>query len=328
MDRSNKIDALHNLRRFVRQFPSNKDKLKVVILCVLAATTFWFFSALNKSDYNTQLEYPITFIYPDDSTFVLDALPEYILVEVSGGGWNLLRKTLLFDTPPVEVELEDPINTQYITAQSLSTQLTERLGEVQLDNVVSDTLFFHIDKAAQKEVHIKMDSTSIRLSNSYQITSPINLSVREALVKGPRTILEGIGDTLFVSLPDQDINENYEQVIDLEYSPSDLVEIQPNILEVSFEVASFDRVIKSISVDVSNFPEDSSLEILPDRVDVSFWVRGEYIDLIQDSDFEVIANLRSLSIEDSTITPVLESYPQFAKDVRISPNKVKVQNVE
>lgn len=300
----------------------------MVTLCVLAATTFWFFSALNKSDYNTQLEYPVTFIYPDDSTYVLDALPEHILVEVSGGGWNLLRKTLLFDTPPVEVELEDPINTQYVTAQSLTPKLTEMLGEVQLDNVVSDTLFFHIDKAAQKEVHIKMDSTSIRLSNSYQITSPINLSVRKALVKGPKTILEGIGDTIFVSLPDQDINENYEQVIDLEYSPSDLVEIQPNILQVSFEVASFDRVIKSISINVSNFPEDSSLEILPDRVDISFWVQSEYIDLIQDSDFEVIANLRSLSIEDSTITPVLESYPQFARDVRISPTKVKVQNVE
>jgi len=328
LDRSNKIDALYNLRRFVRQFPSNKDKLKVVTLCVLAATTFWFFSALNKSDYNTQLEYPITFIYPDDSTYVLDALPEHILVEVSGGGWNLLRKTLLFDTPPVEVELDDPINTQYVTGQSLTPKLTEMLGEVQLDNVVSDTLFFHIDKAAQKEVHIKVDSTSIRLSNSYQITSPINLSVRKALVKGPKTILEGIGDTLFVSLPDQAINENYEQVIDLEYSPADLVEIQPNILKVSFEVASFDRVVKSISVNVSNFPEDSSLEILPDRVDISFWVRGEYIDLIQDSDFEVIANLRSLNKEDSTITPILESYPQFARDVRISPNKVKVQNVE
>ncbi len=328
MDRSNKIDALHNLRRFVRQFPSNKDKLKVVTLCVLAATTFWFFSALNKSDYTTQLEYPITLIYPDDSTYVMGALPEHILVEVSGGGWNLLRKTLLLDTPPVEVELEDPINTQYVTGQSLKPKLTEMLGEVQLENVVSDTLFFQIDKAARKEVHIKIDSTSISLSNGYQITSPIYLSVHEVLIKGPGTILEGIGDTLFVSLPDQDISENYEQVIDLEYSPSDLVEIQPNTLQVSFEVVSFDRVTKSINVNVFNFPEDSSLEILPDRVDVSFWVQDEHIDLIQNSDFEVIANLRSLSVEDSAITLAMESYPQFARDVRISPPKVKVQNVE
>lgn len=312
----------------MRQFPSNKDKLKVVLLCVLAATTFWFFSALNKSDYTTQLEYPITFVYADDSTYVLNALPKHILVEVSGGGWNLLRKTLLFDTPPVEVELDDPINTQYVTGQSLTTKLSERLGEVQLNNVVSDTLFFHIDKAAQKMVHITVDSTSIRLGNSYQITSPIYLSVHEALIKGPDTILEDIDDTLFVSLPDQDINENYEQVIDLEYSPSDLVEIQPRILKVSFEVASFDRVIKSINVNVFNFPEDSTLEILPDRVDVSFWVQDKYIDLIQDSDFEVIANLRSLNVEDSTIIPVLDSYPEFARDVRINPTQVKVQYVK
>jgi hypothetical protein len=317
-----------NLRRFVRLFPSNKDKLKVVTLCVLAATTFWFFSALNKSDYTTLLEYPVTFLYQDDSTYVLEGLPEHILVEVRGGGWNLLRKTLLLDSPPIEINLEDPINTRYITGESLSQQITEKLGEVQLDNVVTDTLFFRIDRAAQKEVQLVLDSSSIRLSNSYQIISPITLSTEKAMVQGPETILEDIGDTLFVTIPDQDISEDYEQAIPLEYSTSDMVSIEPEILEVSFSVAAFEMVTKSVDIQTLYFPEDSSLAILPNRVDVSFWIQDKYIDLIQDYDFEVIANLRSLNIEDSTITPTLESYPKFAKDIKISPAKVSLQNVE
>lgn len=328
MDRDNKIDVKHNLRRFVRLFPSNKDKLKVVTLCVLAATTFWFFSALNKSDYTTLVEYPITFVYPDDSTYVLDALPEHILVEVRGGGWNLLRKTLLLDTPPVEITLEDPVNTPFVTGQSLIQQITEKLGEVQLDNVVTDTLFLRIDKAAQKQVQVVLDSASIRLGETYRIISPIDLSVEEATVRGPETILEDLGDTLYVALPDQDISEDYEQIIPLEYSTSDLVSIEPAILEVNFSVAAFEMVSRSVDVSTYRFPEDSSLAILPNRVDVSFWIEDKYIDLIQDYDFEVIANLRSLNLEDSTITPILESYPKFAKDIRISPSKVKVRNVK
>jgi len=312
----------------VRLFPSNKDKLKVVTLCVLAATTFWFFSALNKSDYTTLLDYPVTFIYPEDSTYVLESLPEHILVEVRGGGWNLLRKTLLLDSPPVEINLEDPVNTRYITGESLTQQITEKLGEVQLDNVVTDTLFFRIDKAAQKKVKLVLDSSSIRLSNAYRIISPIALSAAQAKVQGPETILEDIGDTLFISLPDEVISEDYEQAIPLEYSTSDLVNIEPEIIEIQFSVAAFEMVNRSVDIKTLNFPEDSSLAILPNRVNVSFWIEDKYIDLIQDYDFEVIANLRSLNIEDSTVTPTLESYPKFAKDIRIIPTKVSVQNVK
>ena len=312
----------------MRFFPSNKDKLKVVTLCILAATTFWFFSALNKSDYSTLVEYPVTFVYPDDSTYVLESLPKHILVEVRGGGWNLLRKTLLLDTPPVEIELEDPINTRYVTGQSLTQQIAERLGEVQLDNVVTDTLFFRIDRAAEKDVYIALDSSSIQLENTYQIISPISLSTREATVIGPETILADLDDTLYITLPEQDISEAYQQSITIEYSSSDLVSILPETVEVSFEVAPFDMVSRSVQVTGKNFPEDSSLQILPKQVDVSFWIQDKYIDLIQNYDFEVVVNLRSLNLDDSTITPVLKSYPKFAKNITVSPSKVRVQNAK
>lgn len=312
----------------MRFFPSNKDKLKVVTLCILAATTFWFFSALNKSDYSTLVEYPVTFVYPDDSTYVLESLPKHILVEVRGGGWNLLRKTLLLDTPPVEIELEDPINTRYVTGQSLTQQIAERLGEVQLDNVVTDTLFFRIDRAAEKDVYIALDSSSIQLENTYQIISPISLSTREATVIGPETILADLDDTLYITLPEQGISEAYQQSITIEYSSSDLVSILPETVEVSFEVAPFDMVSRSVQVTGKNFPEDSSLQILPKQVDVSFWIQDKYIDLIQNYDFEVVVNLRSLNLDDSTITPVLKSYPKFAKNITVSPSKVRVQNAK
>ena len=300
----------------------------MVTLCILAATTFWFFSALNKPDYATLIEYPITFVYEDDSTYVLETLPEHVIVEARGGGWNLLRKTLLLDTPPIEVELDNPVDTRYVTGQSLTEQIAEQLGEVQLERVISDTLFFRIDRAAQKEVFVVIDSSSIILENSYQITSPINLSARQATVIGPETILADLGDTLYVSLPEQNINENYQQSIPLEHSSSDLVSILPEVVDIYFEVASFNMVSRKVEVKGENFPNDSSLQVLPNSVNVSFWIQNKYIDLIQDYDFEVVANLRSLNEDDSTIIPVLKSYPRFARDVTIKPSKVSVKNAK
>ncbi len=313
----------------MRLFPSNKEKLKVVTLCLLAATTFWFFSALNKSDYTTRIEYPVAFSYQNDSTYVLSALPEHVLIEVSGGGWNLLRKTLLFDTPPVEVALEDPVGTKYITGQELSQQIADKLGEVRLNYVVTDTLFFSIDQAATKEVSIALDSSSIRLGDSYQITSPITLNPARATITGPKTVLEDLSDTLYVSLSGEEaITTDMQQSVMLDYSGSDLVTIAPDEVRVSFKVTPFDLVTRSVEVTQVGFPQDSSLEILPNRVDVTFWIQNEYIDLIQNYDFEVVVNLRRLNLEDSTLTPVLKSYPKFAKNIAISPSKLRVQNAE
>jgi hypothetical protein len=42
--------------------------IKVVVMCLLAATTFWFLNALNK-DYSTRITYPVRFEY-DDSVYV------------------------------------------------------------------------------------------------------------------------------------------------------------------------------------------------------------------------------------------------------------------
>jgi hypothetical protein len=328
LSRGKRIDIKERMHRFVQFFPSNKDKLKVVALCLLAATTFWFFSALNKSDYTTRLEYPLTFSYDQDSTYILQALPENVLIEVSGGGWNLLRKTLLFDTPPIEVELENPVGTKFITGQSLAQSIIDQLGEVQLNYVVTDTLFFNIDEAAEKEITIVLDSSSIRLGESYQLVSPIRLSAEKALLQGPKSILQDIDDTLYINLPDEEINGDYQQNILLDYSASDLVKVSPEELEVQFEVAPFNFLTRSVEVTTIDFPQDSSLQLSPNRVDVTFWVQNEHLDLIKNFDFEVVANLRTLNKDDSTLTPVLRTYPEFAKNIAISPSKLRVEHVQ
>jgi len=85
---------------------------------------------------------------------------------------------------------------------------------------------------------------------------------------------------------------------------------------------------RQVEVSLQNFPQDSSLQIVPSQVNVSFWVQDRYIDLIQDYDFEVYANLFNLNEDDSTIVPEFESYPDYARDITISPIKVSVKNAK
>jgi len=46
--------------------PRQVSNIKVVVLCVAAATTFWILNALNKEDYTTIVDYPIEFEFDQE----------------------------------------------------------------------------------------------------------------------------------------------------------------------------------------------------------------------------------------------------------------------
>jgi len=106
--------------------PSNKN-LKVVLLCVIGATTFWFFNALNKN-YTTDMRYPVVFEYDSDSSVLVRKLPEFIEINVSGGGWELLRTTIWFNRNSLIIPIENPFNTSFISGQQLFILLNNDLN--------------------------------------------------------------------------------------------------------------------------------------------------------------------------------------------------------
>lgn len=98
---------------------SKKESWRVILLCLLAGTTFWLLNALNKN-YNTKINYPIRFLLDNaDSVVIVKELPEKVEIDVSGGGWNLLRKTYWFNINPITIPLNNPTQINYILGSSL-----------------------------------------------------------------------------------------------------------------------------------------------------------------------------------------------------------------
>ena len=294
-------------------------------LCVIAATTFWFFSALNKNDYTTRIDYPLVFSYSTDSTYLLSQLPESITLQVNGGGWNLLRKTLLVNTQPMRITLDEPTTTKYITGQSLIGEIERTLGDVQLDYIVTDTLHLEIDSVQEKEVAVALDSTSIDLEENHWITSPITIQPRQIKLRGPASVVSQAADTLVISLPDQEIDQEYEATVPLTYVNT-MVETVPKETRVQFAVAAFVPVNKRVPLVPLNFPDDSSAYLQQDQVNVRFWMREELVEdnPVDSAQFRVVANFYNVNKRDSTLIPSVSTHPDFARRIAIRPNKLKV----
>ena len=123
--------------------PLRKANWKVILLCFSTAATFWFFNALNKV-YTTRIDYPLNIVFNKDSLVAVKDPPEEIPVNVTGGGWQLLKRTISINTKPVVVQLENPVQTHFFTANNLLPIFSDQLTDLNINYIATDTIFFKI----------------------------------------------------------------------------------------------------------------------------------------------------------------------------------------
>ena len=306
-------------------FPQ-EGNYKIVALCVAGATIFWFFSALNKPNYTTRIRYPIAFSYNSDSTYLLSSLPEDITLEISGGGWDLLRKTLVFNEPPLEIPLNNPTQTKFIPGQSLASRIRRNLAGVALNAIVTDTLFIDIDSMRSKEVPVVLDSTHLPLVEPYQVVSSITITPSRVTLQGAASVIAEAPDTLLVTLPDKKADEEeYQKTIPLEYDHP-AVTVEPAEAKVHFRIAPFATLTQPVRLVAINFPKDSSAYPVTKDASVTFAVPQTVADTLKADpyQFRVVVDFEIIN-PDSTVTPVIRNHPILARDLVLTPSTIRIR---
>lgn len=295
---------------------------RAILLSVVAATTFWFFNALNKN-YSTRLNYPLDFSFSRDSVVVASPLPNRVLVDVSGGGWNLMRKTFLLSAGSILIQLDNPTEIKFLTRATLLPMLTEQLSGLTLDFVVTDTLFIDIQPKITKQVRIKVDSASVPLENGFRLVSPITISPDTVSIEGPKSMIDTLSDTYVMTFNENGIDYDYDDEIDIDYL-TDLIASDPNEVTVTFDVDEFAQSLVSIPIEAANFPEDSSIYLADSTIDISYTSLERDLDKVRVSDFSVIADLTMLNERDSIILPILVAFPTYVMELELQPDSLKV----
>ena len=207
------------------------------LLCLSAATLFWFLNALNKNGYTLNVEYPVRFVYNDSLFVPTTPLPRTVRVNVSSDGWGLLRHSWLpFRVDPVDYVVKDPIRASVINTASLAAALAEHVKKLKVNYVVADTLEMGFDRRMTKTIRLVADSLHINLAPRYLVSSQINLTPRTLQVTGPERLIRGLSDTLLVKIPRKRIADNYDETVVLNQFRHPLIQVSTDRVAVSFEV--------------------------------------------------------------------------------------------
>ena len=214
-----------------------KTDYKAIFICLLAAIIFWIMNALNKDGYSQKISFPLQFSYNDSLYIPTQPLPEKISVNVSGNGWNLLRKAFALDITPIKYSISKPLKTKLLNTGSLTDSLSEYIKDVKINYVVADRFELEFDRKVSKQFIVKVDSSNISLKNSYVITSLINVNPKTIILIGPESVLDEMGSTILVKVPTRRLQENFDDEITLSLPKNSLIKANKDRVVVSFEVA-------------------------------------------------------------------------------------------
>ncbi len=312
--------VLNNLFRF------NRTNWKAVSLCFLAAAVFWLFNALNK-EHTTSIRFPLQFEFDHQRFIASKALPHDVHLNVSGNGWDLLRRSAGLKTPALIITLEHPVEIHKIVGTTLPSVLASQLGSLKLNHVVTDTLFVAFEPRDSIRMKVFVDATQITFKEGLGRTSPIVVLPDSVRLSGASGYLPHARDSLIVKLPSTRLGSNYRESIDIPVKSNNIVHSSPVFVDIMFEVGEVEVVPRNFKIRAINTTRHGR-HIQSDSVNSQIQIpkgrQHDFIEAVSSAVAEI--NLKGLHSGEHSVLPQLKGLPPYA--VVISLDSVHVRIVQ
>lgn len=319
-------DIIERLKKSFHTPSSKDEKFKVVALCIVISTTFWFFSALNKDDYISQINYPIEIKFDQEEYIATRDLPSRIPIEVTGGGWDLMTRSFGFNMSPVIINLDKPDNSNYLMTSSLRGQLTPRLDPVVINFILRDSITFDIQKKVSRTFKLALDPSSITLDDSYRVASPIILEPDTVVWTGPERIIKDLDRVIYVEASITGIDRDVNEEVDLPDAPS-LIKSQIESTVLSFEVVRMLDVSDDVTIELVNFP-DSLWRSDVIETNIKYLIAETYFDATDSARVRITADYNAMNPTDSTLVLQVEMRDEHLENLQVSPKSIRVYKNE
>jgi|TARA_R100000482_G_scaffold69158_1_gene26030 hypothetical protein len=307
--------------------PKKLSNLKVVVLCVAAATTFWILNALNKDDYTTIVDYPIEFSFNQEKFMAVRPLPKSVEIEISGNGWDLLRKYFNFNNNPYVIELSNPTSRNFILTADIKRGISEFISPTQLVSLVRDSLEYEIDRIQTVKLQPELDSLSYSLAKNYRLLEKPIFEPSQVTVVGPSSIIDLFEGKFPVQLKENRLNKDLKKTVKLEVGENiqQFITIKDEVIQVKLDLVAFLEGNKRLKVKKINFPRTVSLEEEDPLIMMYYLVDERKTQELKKMEFEAILDYSKRNRQDSTISVQINPLPSFLDQVRVEPPQLRLK---
>ena len=296
---------------------------KAVVLCIFTATVFWFFNALNKT-YTTNINFPLSFDYDNENFIPVGGLPQNVRLNVTGNGWELFKRSTGVKLDPLEIPLERPGDVKKIVGSGLKFSFTNQLNGLEINHVLSDTIYLDLEPKAERWIKLAIDSIQYNIKKSYGLTSEVAVMPDSTLITGPKRIVEKIREPVMLNIPQRNIDEYYMRDIQIEIPFQDVITLQPEAVSVMFNVEEMRTMQDSISLVIENIPPSVSGVVNSGKIPVVFSVPESFVARMNIDSLKAVLDLRNFKGGVQRIRPRVDGLPPYSTVVKIDSVIVKL----
>jgi hypothetical protein len=304
------LNSIFNVLRF------NRRNWKAVVLCIVAATVFWFFNALNKT-YTTNISFPLRFDYDDENFLPVALLPSYVRLNVTGNGWELFKRSTGVKKDPLDIPLERPSEVKKIAGNGLPFIFSNQLSGLKINHVLSDTLYVDLEPKAGRWIKLTLDSVEYKLREGYGLASEIAIIPDSTFVVGPERIITKLRESIDLKIPQNNIDEHYIENIQVEVPFPEMITRQPAAVSVMFNVEEMVTVTDSISLEIVNVPQDVSDVKHTGKIPVTLSVPESFIPGLERDSIKAVLDLKNFTRGTVKMVPRVEGLPPYSTVTRI-----------
>ncbi|WP_400192686.1 hypothetical protein [Hymenobacter sp. B81] len=295
---------------------------RVVTSCLLAAVTLWLLNALNKT-YTTRISYPLRWTYDADHFIPVRPLDEAVAVQVTGRGWKLLRNTLGLEVRPAEVVVRRLPISRSLPASALRPALIGTMEGLQLNAILTDTLYFEFDRLTERRLQLRLSPAS----DGSALPFAARFVPESVTFRGPATTLNALPNPYPVHLPQAPAGSTEGSIIVPIGGPA---LVQTDVEQVRVKLQPRPLLTRTLPVvpEPRNFPANRRFWLRPAAVPVQVEFFAEDSALLGPGQVRVLLDYRQLHLPDSTLQPVLMPLPARVRGARILTPTVRFSTAE
>lgn len=221
-----------------------KKEIQVFFVCFLVAFVLWLFNYLNKTQ-TISYNYPIIFEYDKNNYIPLQELPKEFTVNLTGTGWQILKRKMGMGIDPVRYVVRQPVNrpNPYLSGATLRRYLQRVADGLQVGEVITDTIPLLFDKKIKKYFRLSVAPESIQLKKQWQIRGGIRILPEKVMLEGPEKLLLSLPDPWPLRIEQKEISGEFKEMIPLklEEEKKELVSFEKKEVEVTFNTEEIQK---------------------------------------------------------------------------------------
>jgi len=247
-------------------------------------------------------------------------------MNVSGNGWDLLRKSLGVNVPDMNIQLERPTEVKKIVGSTLPALLAGQLGNLRINHVVTDTLYLAVDPKVNRKIKVTIDPEKFSFEEGFGRLSPVVLLPDSVELEGPKSVLDQIDGPIALEIGKNKISKDFREEIEVVVPGSDKIKRNPATVEVIFEVVEWVEMDRMIMLQVENMPANARLNLVMDSVRCVFLIPKNQVDGVSQGANGVAAqiDLRGIRRGNKKFLPTVVGLPANTKVLHIDSVSIKL----